>query len=118
MLTKKDLMKQIQSCGVEICRQWIVNNLKPVELDKIGVYYTYDKEPSDKYKEGVVVGYKNLKANSKVKQGSNIVVLISSGESGILIEDYKKRNVRIVQSELEVQGLKVITTAKKISTEF
>ena len=36
----KDLMKQIQSCGVEICRQWIVNNLKPVELDKIG----YDSE--------------------------------------------------------------------------
>jgi len=33
-------MKQIQSCGVEICRQWIVNNLKPVELDKIG----YDSE--------------------------------------------------------------------------
>lgn len=36
----RDLMKQIQSCGVEICRQWIVNNLKPVELDKIG----YDSE--------------------------------------------------------------------------
>ena len=36
----KNLMKQIQSCGVEICRQWIVNNLKPVELDKIG----YDSE--------------------------------------------------------------------------
>ena len=36
----KDLMRQIQSCGVEICRQWIVNNLKPVELDKIG----YDSE--------------------------------------------------------------------------
>ena len=36
----KELMKQIQSCGVEICRQWIVNNLKPVELDKIG----YDSE--------------------------------------------------------------------------
>ena len=36
----KDLMNQIQSCGVEICRQWIVNNLKPVELDKIG----YDSE--------------------------------------------------------------------------
>ena len=36
----KDLVRQIQSCGVEICRQWIVNNLKPVELDKIG----YDSE--------------------------------------------------------------------------
>ena len=35
-----NLMEQIQSCDVEICRQWIVNNLKPVELDKIG----YDSE--------------------------------------------------------------------------
>ena len=36
----KNLMDQIQACDVEICRQWIVNNLKPVELDKIG----YDLE--------------------------------------------------------------------------
>ena len=36
----KNLMNQIQSCDVEICRQWIINNLKPVELDKIG----YDSE--------------------------------------------------------------------------
>lgn len=36
----KNLMNQIQSCGVEICRQWIVNNLKPAEIDKIG----YDSE--------------------------------------------------------------------------
>ena len=35
-----NLMEQIQACDVEICRQWIVNNLKPVDLDKIG----YDSE--------------------------------------------------------------------------
>lgn len=39
-LFTKNLMDQIQSCDVEICRQWIINNLKPVELDKIG----YDSE--------------------------------------------------------------------------
>ena len=36
----KKLMQQIQACDVEICRQWIINNLKPVDLDKIG----YDSE--------------------------------------------------------------------------
>jgi AcrR family transcriptional regulator len=35
-LFNQNLMGQIQACDVEICRQWIVNNLKPVELDKIG----------------------------------------------------------------------------------
>lgn len=87
------------------------------ELDKLGVYYTYDKEPSDEYKEGLVVGYKNLKSNSKVKQGSQVTVLVSSGASGILIEDYKKRRVSVVKMELENQGLKVITTARKISND-
>lgn len=33
----KNLMNQIQSCDVEICSQWIINNLKPVELDKNGI---------------------------------------------------------------------------------
>ena len=87
------------------------------ELEKIKVFFTTEEEPSDKYKKGTVVGYKNLKADSKVKQGSKIVVLVSSGESGILIEDYKKRNINVVKIELESQGLKVVTTGKNISTD-
>lgn len=87
------------------------------ELEKIKVFFTTEEEPSNKYKKGTVVGYKNLKADSKVKQGSKIVVLISSGQSGILIEDYKKRNINVVKIELESQGLKVVTTSKNISTD-
>ena len=87
------------------------------ELDKIGVYYTFDKEPSNEYEEGVVVGYKGLKANAKVKQESTVTVLISSGQSGVLIEDYTKRNVNVVKIELENQGIKVITTSRKISND-
>lgn len=87
------------------------------ELDKLNVYYTFEEEPSNEYDEGVVVGYKSRKANSKVKQGTTVTVLISSGLSGIEIEDYKKRNVNVVKIELENQGFKVITTSRKISTD-
>lgn len=87
------------------------------ELDEIGVYYTFEEEPSNEYEEGVVVGYKSRKAASKVKQGSTIVILISSGESGIEVEDYTNRNVNVVKIELENNGIKVITTARKISTD-
>lgn len=87
------------------------------KLDKIGVYYTYEKEPSNEYEEGLVVGYKSRKANSKVKQGTTVVLQISSGESGIEIEDYKKRNVNVVKIELENQGLKVVPEPRKISTD-
>ncbi len=86
-------------------------------LDKIGVYYTFEKEPSNEYEEGLVVGYKSRKENSKVKQGSTIEVLISSGLSGIELEDYRKRNVDVVKIELENLGFKVVTTSKKISTD-
>ncbi len=87
------------------------------ELDKLNVYYTFEEEPSNEYDEGVVVGYKSRKANSKVKQGTTVTVLISSGLSGIEIEDYRKRNVNVVKIELENQGFKVITTSRKISTD-
>ena len=87
------------------------------ELDEIGVYYTFEESASNDYEEGVVLGYKSRKASSKVKQGSTIVILISSGESGIEVEDYSGRNVNVVKIELENNGVKVITTAKKISTD-
>jgi len=87
------------------------------ELDEIGVYYTFEESASNDYEEGVVLGYKSRKASSKVKQGSTIVILISSGKSGIEVEDYSGRNVNVVKIELENNGVKVITTAKKISTD-
>ena len=87
------------------------------ELDKIGVYYTFEEEPSNDYEEGLIVGYKNRKAGAKVKQETNVVVQVSSGKSGYEIEDYTKRNVNVVKIELENKGIKVITTARKISTD-
>jgi serine/threonine-protein kinase len=87
------------------------------ELDKIKVYYTWENEPSNDYEEGLVVGYKSRKPNSKVKQGTTVTIQISSGKSGFELEDYTKRNVNVVKIELENQGIKVITTAKKVSND-
>ena len=87
------------------------------ELDKIGVYYKFKDEASAEYEKGIVVGYEGHKAGSRVKQSSKVTILVSSGASGIEIEDYRKRNVEVTKIELENKGLRVITTAKKISTE-
>ena len=87
------------------------------KLDKIGVYYTWNKVSSSDVEEGKVVGYTSLKAGSKAKQGRTISVDVSSGLGGLEVEDYRKRNVNIVKIDLENQGIKVITTAKKVSND-
>ena len=87
------------------------------KLDKVGVYYTWNKVSSSEIEEGKVVGYTSLKAGSKAKQGRTISVDVSSGLGGIEIEDYTKHNVNIVKIDLENNGIKVITTAKKVSND-
>lgn len=87
------------------------------QLDDIGVYYVFEDKPSNEYEEGIVVGYESRKVNSKVKQGTTVTVLISSGQSGIEIEDYTGKNMTVAKIELENLGFKVVTTAKKVSTE-
>lgn len=87
------------------------------QLEKIGVYYELGEESSSEVDEGLVVGYESRRANSKVKKGTTVTILISTGKSGFEVEDYVKRNVNVVKIELENKGIKVVTTAKKISTD-
>lgn len=87
------------------------------KLEDVGVYYKIGKTPSSEYDEDIVVDYEARKANSKVKKGTTVTVLVSSGASGIEVEDYTNRNVNVVKIELENKGLKVITTVKKVSTD-
>ena len=76
-----------------------------------------EEEPSDDIAEGYVIGYKDKKVNSKVKKGSTVTIIVSSGLTGIVIEDYKGRHYNTVQLELEQAGLKVVLIPKKVSTE-
>lgn len=86
------------------------------ELSNINVYFDIEEAPSNEIEEDLVIGYKNKKSNSPVKQGSIVTILVSSGEAGVELEDYTGRNVEVVKIELETQGFKVITTSKKVST--
>ena len=86
------------------------------ELSNINVYFDIEEAPSNEIEENLVIGYKNKKANSPVKQGSIVTILVSSGEAGVELDDYTGRNVEVVKIELETQGFKVITTSKKVST--
>lgn len=86
-------------------------------LDDIGVYYSWESAPSSDVEEGLIIGYRDHKEGSKVKEGSSVVVTVSSGLGGIEIGDYYRRNVDVVKIELENAGLKVVLTSKKISKE-
>ncbi len=86
-------------------------------LNEIGVYYQKEDTASESIEEGLVVGYKSRKEGSKVKSGTTVTLLISSGASGVKLDNYVGRNVNAVQIELETLGLKVVKTAKKVSTE-
>lgn len=87
------------------------------KLTSLGLEVEYEEEPSDDIAEGYVIDYKDKRANGKVKKGTTVTVIVSSGLTGIVIEDYSGLNVLTVQLELEQAGLKVVTVPKKVSTE-
>jgi len=85
-------------------------------LKSLGLEVEFELEPSDYIEEGRVIDYKDKRRGDKVKKGATVTVIVSSGLTGVVIEDYAGRNVYVVQLELEGLGLKVVTTAKKVST--
>jgi serine/threonine-protein kinase len=85
------------------------------ELKDRGLKVEVEEEPSDDYDVGYVIDYKEKKNGDKVKKGATVTIIVSSGLSGIKIEDYYGKNVQVVQLELESAGLKVVTTLKKVS---
>jgi Serine/threonine protein kinase len=86
------------------------------KLTSLGLIIIYEEEPSDDIDVGYVIDYEGKKTNSKVKKGSTVTVIVSSGLGGVLIEDYTGRNINVVQLELEAQGIKVVATGKKMSS--
>lgn len=85
------------------------------KLTGLGLNVIFEEDPSDDIDEGYVIDYQDKKANSKVKKGATITVIVSSGLGGVLLEDYTGRNINVVQLELEALGIKVVTTSKKVS---
>ena len=86
------------------------------KIEKLGlnciVKYLYDEE----YEEDIVMSV-NPKPNTKIKEGTAITITVSSYEDTIEVENYVGRNVEAVKAELEEKGIRVITTARKVTEE-
>ena len=88
------------------------------ELQKKGIDVIIEEESSDTVLEGNVIGYKNkTEGISKVKKGSTVTIIVSSGEAGVLVEDYTGKKIDVVEIELQNKGVKVVKTQKKIDEE-
>ena len=59
------------------------------------------------------------KSLSKVKEGNTITITVSSFENTIIVSDYVKEKAKLdlVKAELEAGGIRVVTTAKKVTKE-
>ena len=82
------------------------------KLESLGLKVSRVEEPSDDVGEGFVIDYETKKNGSKVKRGTTVTIVVSSGLTGIILEDYTGQNVTVVQKELESKGIQVVATAK------
>ena len=87
---------------------------KKIEKSKLrcNVKYAYDEE----YNEDVVIKV-SPKSNSKVKAGNTVTITVTSFEDTIQISDYTGKKLDVVKAELESQGIRVITTPKKVTKD-
>ena len=85
-----------------------------LEKMKLSVNPKVEEEPSDKIEKGKIIST-NPKIGKNVKEGTEITLTVSKGVEKIKIEDYKGQNYIKVQTELELQGLKV--TIEKQDTD-
>ena len=88
---------------------------KKIEKAKLlcKVKYVYDSEETE---EDVVIKV-SPKPNTKIKEGNSVTITVTSFEDTVEIEDYTGRKIDIVTAELESEGIRVISTAKKITKD-
>ena len=85
-------------------------------LKNAGFEIKWKEAYSDEYEEGEVISV-SPKENTKTKEGNKITVTVSKGKEGIEVEDYTGDNVEVIKAKLETEGIKVITTPKKIDKD-
>lgn len=83
------------------------------KLKNAGFEITWKEAYSDKVEEGKVISV-SPKENTKTKQGNKITVTVSKGREGFQLENYTGQNVEVVKAKLEKEGIKVVTTPKKV----
>ena len=82
-------------------------------LKNAGFEIKWKEAYSDEYESGKVISV-SPKENTKTKEGNTITVTVSKGKEGFEIEAYVGENVEVVKAKLEKEGIKVVTTPKKI----
>lgn len=95
----------------ELTRDEAVQKLEDLGLK---VYDSDVVETSDEIDEGLVIGTKPG-ASNVIKKGNSVTLIISSGESGYVVKDYKGKNCYEVQAELKLQDVYVLIEKKDIS---
>lgn len=88
---------------------------KALENEGLEVSEETVEEASDEIEEGKVIGT-DPDIGEKVKKGSEVTLIISTGSDKIEIEDYTGENINDVKEELEAYGIKVITDTKDVAS--
>ena len=88
-----------------------------LENMNLSVNAKVEEEPSDTIEKDKVIGT-NPKIGKTVKEGTEIVLIVSTGIEKIEIEDYKGQNYIKVQTKLELQGLKVKVEEKEDNKKY
>ena len=71
-------------------------------------------EPSSTVKEGIVIGTDPISGVSR-KKGTIITLIVSSGEEGIVLENYVGSNYYEIKGKLEASEIKVTVEKKEVS---
>ena len=95
-LKEKDACKKLEKKGL-VCK----------------IKYVYDEEAEE---EDIVLSV-SPKSLSKVKEGNTITLKVSSFEDTIVVEDYTGKNLETIKASLESSGIRVVTTAKKVTKD-
>ena len=96
-----------------------VSNLSIVDAEKtlkdLGFEIATENknQPSSTIKEDLVIETIPMKGLSR-KKGTTITLVISSGEEGIILENYVGQNYYTIAGQLEANGIKVTVEKKKI----
>ncbi len=88
-----------------------------LEKMKLSVNPKVEEEPSDDIDKGKVIET-NPKIGKTVKEGTEIILIVSKGVEKIEIEDYVGQNYIKVQTKLELLGLKVTVEEKETKKKY
>jgi len=105
------LMKEKEFVVPDVSNMSVVDAEKALKELGFTISHETETKPSDTVKEGLVIGTDPVTGVSR-KEGTEITLIISSGEEGIILENYVGKNYYEVKGMLEANGI-IVTVEKK-----